>query len=271
MSANGRAAEIAYWEIRAVEIGLREGASWLAILPANLESLKGMLSVMPRHKKRKEDLLCQAGDSEQEQEAALAVWEQEIEAKARNIREELTRGNVRENEDSCIPSDLRFKRTREGNLYIGAGNILASIKEAAWFFTGNSGMKRSLGNRLYVSPGKVIVYRYEERNRIGLKMADGRIESHVPPATIMGSFGPRKKPATINFPEAVNYPASLHFYLHIHPDVRMEDIRQYLEIAAELGLQGMHAARQGQFNVHRFYEPYQETKKQILYHLLASS
>ncbi len=250
---DSRKPEIATWQILKVEIALRPGCHWEAILPCDQKSLEGMLKVMPFRKRQRDKFLEQAVNGQESQiavTAALVGWEKEIEVKAGRILEELTRGTRHQGQDSPIPCDRRFKRTRQGNLFVGAGNILAAIKEAAFFITGNPGMKRSLGNRLYISPGKVVICRYNEWGARGLlKKADGRIENHVPPTVVMGPTGPRRKPATISFPEIVEFPACLHFYLHIAPDTAVGDIEQYLEVGGELGLMGRHSGRVGQFNV----------------------
>ena len=286
-----------------VELALRPGSSWEAVLPANMASLKGMLSSNLHWKQKREALMQQFGvnqafslvqateralnamvaeaaelleekrqelqslneDLQARRENASNAFDAMVERAASGILEQLTA----DGKDSLIPSDMRFKRTRgkQGrNLYIGAGDILTALIEAAFFATDDAGLKRRLGNRLYLSPGKVVLYRFDHtgKTRLFLQKADGRRERHVPPGEPDPRMNFRRKPATINYPEVVNYPALLHFGLWMTPDVNPDDILRYLTIAGELGLYGYHSYRQGQFEVVKYHEAPDDYKSDMV-------
>lgn len=233
------------WNAWIVELALRPGSTWEALLPTNLDQLVGWLKSQPYHKKQ--------GTSEED---ILRI--------ARGILQELTLGTVHEGESSGLPSDMRFKRTREGNLYVGAGNILAAIREAAFYSTGNPGFQRSLPRRMLIRPGKVVIFRYEEESHVPLKRADGRSERHVPPGEPDPRMNWRRRPATIKFAERIDPPAFLRFRLWMSPDVDLEELGRWLVVAGELGLYGNHANRQGQFDVTGFRPlPMEAKQKEI--------
>ena len=98
-----------------IELTLRRGYSWEAMIPTTEENIFGWLWSMDYRKKLRQ------GMTEEEVEE----FDAQVHEKARNIREEVSRGSWHQGKDSPIPNDLRFKRTRPGHLYIGAGNILA--------------------------------------------------------------------------------------------------------------------------------------------------
>lgn len=221
------------WNAWIVQLALRPGNAWEAVLPVDLDQLVGWLRSQPYRKKHQ-------------------TSEEEILRMARGILQELTIGTVHEGESSGLPSDMRFKRTREGKLYIGAGDILTAIEEAAFFSTGNPGFQRSLPSRLFIRPGKVVIFRYEGESHVPLRKADGRSERHVPPGPPEARMGWKRRPATIKFAEKVDHPAFLQFRLWMSPDVDLEQLGRWLVVAGELGLYGNHANRQGQFTVTGF-------------------
>ena len=233
-----------------IELTLRLGYSWEAMIPTTEDQLFGWLRSMDYRKKLRADMT----------EAEIEMFDEEIHEKARNIREEVSRGSWHEGQDSPIPSDLRFKRTRPGHLYIGAGNILAMIQEVAWRDEDNPGIKRRLRTRAWITPGKVVFLRYREWTvgtmlRVGfapLKSADGRHQGHVPPEPPGPTNHFRGKPATLRFAERIDPPATLRFYLWTTEDVPEQKLMRWFAIAQEYGLGGARATGQGKFDVTRF-------------------
>lgn len=279
-----------------VELSLRQGRSWQGQVPVREDQLIGWLWTMGKWKKElfrvSEELKGQSywkklhqrmlhevspqdaeciEDATKEFElevkkAATARIQPIIQEKAQRILAEVTWGMFHEGQDSQIPSDVRFKRTREGNLFIGAGNLHGGLKEAAWRFTDNPGRKRWLGNdRLWTTPGKVVMYRLNGRfNRIPIKKADGRYTRHVPPE----SPGPqnffRGKPATIVYAERIDYPAFIHFWLWTDPEVQEEDLRVWWEIAGNRGIMGYRQMGDGQFDVLRFQRVSEDIEQKLI-------
>lgn len=226
-----------------VELALRSGKSWIGQTPATMKQLCGWLRAMPHRKKMREEMSVEDFD-------AL------IEEKARHILEEVTRGTKHFGQDSPLHADVRFKRTREGNLFIGAGNVLRVLKEAAQRWEDNNAKPRWLKMRLWTTPGKIVIFRKDEHNPrlyIPVKMPDGRVELHVPPERPGPGNMFRGKSATITFAERVDYPAYLRFYLWTTPEVTEDDLVLWLQIAEEQGLVGYRQRQQGQFMVTTFH------------------
>lgn len=233
-----------------IELTLRSGYSWEAMIPTTEEQLFGWLRSMEYRKKLRQKMT----------EKEIEEFDEEVHGKARNIREEVSRGSWHEDEDSPLPNDLRFKRTRNGHLYIGAGNILAMIREVAFRDEDNAGWLRRLKTRMWISPGKVVFLRYQEQAVRGIlrasfapiSCADGRHIGHLPPEPPGPANHFRGKPATIRWSERIDCPADLRFVLWTTSDVEEQSIMRWFAIAQEYGLGGARAAGQGKFNVARF-------------------
>jgi len=230
-------------ECYSIELALRPHRSWEGMVPANKEQLKGWFRSQ-QYRKRVRD---ERGMSEDE-------FERWVDEKAQHVLNEVTWGTGSYGSDSMLPADVRFKRTKRGNLYVGAGNLLAALEEAAWRHTDNPGKKRWLRNdRLWVSPGKVVLHRRNENGAtVPITRADGRHERNIPPEPPNQRNLFRGKPATIVFAERVDYPAQLPFYLWTAPDVYESDLLIWWEIAGERGIMGYRQMKQGQFDVTRF-------------------
>lgn len=238
-----------------VELALREGNCWEGVIPCNMKDLTGWLGSMPYRKQQLERALQEADGDLELEEVVRLEHQAQLEQKAQHVLNELTVGFAHAGQDSMIRPDYRFKRTNNGNLYIGAGNILAAIKEAAWFKDDNPGWKRRLQGKLYISPGKIVMYRYDEQTgkRVGITRADGRNQRQVPPEPPSPKNMFRGKPATLVFAERVRSPANLHFTLWTAPDVDGGLLESWLEIAGELGILKYRQQRQGQFNTVKFH------------------
>lgn len=247
-----------------VELAVREGNCWEGMIPCNIKDLTGWLRAMPFRKKQLENALHGVEDPAVE-EAIRAQHEAVILEKAQHILNEATLGSNHEGADSFLRPDYRFKRTSNGNLYIGAGNILAAINEAAWFHTDNPGMKRRLKGKLWVSPGKVVMYRYADTGkREFVTKADGRNQRQIPPEPPSPANMFRGKPSTLVFAECVRAPAFVHFTLWTDPEVDDEDLLQWLTIAGELGLMKNRQHRQGQFDTVKFHRATEELRQELV-------
>lgn len=225
-----------------VELVLRPGKSWIGQIPATMKQLCGLLSTMPHWKKLRAQMLAK------DCEALIAE-------KAHGILEEVTRGTRHFGQDSLLHGDVRFKRTRESNLFIGAGNVLRALKEAAQRWEDNNVKPRWLKTRLWTTPGKIVIFRKDENNpgfHIPIKMPDGRITLHIPPERPGPENMFRGKPATIKFAERVDYPAYIRFFLWTTPEVVEDDLALWWQIAEEQGLMGYRQRQQGQFTVTTF-------------------
>ncbi|MFY9484015.1 MAG: hypothetical protein WAP74_00115 [Patescibacteria group bacterium] len=248
---------------------LRDGSLWEASVPVNTRSLTGWFGAMPYEKKQLERALAGVQD-EAEQLRIVQDHHAHIADKAAKVLEETTRGFTHQDQDSMIPGDIRFKRTRNLSLFFGAGNILGAIKEAAWYQTDNPGTKRRLSGdppKLYLRPGKVVIFRphTDGYTRIPVTMADGRHERHSPPEAPGPKNMFRGKKATSVFAEYVGPPANLAFYLWVDPKAAsMEQLELWSRVAGDLGLGGYRQMRQGQFNVVTFEELGDDAKQRLL-------
>ena len=273
-----------------LELVLRPEKSWEGMIPARKDQLIGWFKSMPYWKKKRGDLceairqeprwqnlwrtlLASAVESVPENNAdaerlarensekeftALLIGEANrrlaprLEAKTEHVLEEVTQHMFHHGSDSMLPADLRFKRTRNDSLYMGAGNILSAIEESAQRLEDNPAKKRWLKSRLWITPGKVVMYRYLEgsgNTRFPIKIPDGRHERNIPPEPPNQRNFFRGKTATLVFAEKVDYPAYLHFFLWSAPEIHEIDLRQWLWVAGERGLGGYRQMRQGQFSV----------------------
>ncbi len=225
-----------------MELALRPGKSWLGQTPTTMGQICGWLSAMSHWKRLKEQMPAED-------------YNVRLEEKARGILEEVTRGTNHFGKDSPIHADVRFKRTREGNLFVGAGNVLRALKESAQVWEDNIAKSRWLKTRLWTTPGKIVIFRKDEEDPrifLPIKIPDGRIELHVPPEPPGPENMFRGKPATIKSAECVHYPAFLRFYLWTMPDVGEDDLVLWWQIAGEQGLVGYRQRQQGQFTVTNF-------------------
>lgn len=237
-----------------VELALRKGNCFEATIPCNLKDIIGWLGSMPFRKQQLERALREADGDPDLEEVVRLEFQDTLREKAQHVLNELTVGFAHPGEDSMLRPDYRFKRTRQGNLYIGAGNILAAISEAAWFQTDNPGIKRRLKGKLFLSPGKVVMYRPNGNgHRDWIKRADGRNQRQVPPDPPSPANMFRGKPSTLIFAECVRFPANLHFTLWTTPEVDGEQLENWLEVAGELGLLKYRQRRQGQFDLVKFH------------------
>ena len=260
-----------------VELGLREGKSWHGMLPVRRDHLVGKLANSSWRKKKLTDektryfkRLLIRGETTLRKEAEEAFQEEcgRIDAEYRRVSKEkaegilaqLTHGFLHQGMDSQIPGDLRFKRTREGNLYIGAASVLAGLQEAAWRLENNPGRKRFLQARMWVSPGKLPMYRRNRHgNAIFIKKADGRNERTVPPEAPGPQNMFRGKPSTILFPEIVTSPFGkpaervfIRFGLWADPEVTIDMLNRWWPVAGERGIMGYRQMKEGQFDVVKF-------------------
>lgn len=261
-----------------VELVLRRGYSWEAMIPTKEEHIFGWLRSMDyrknMRKKRRDEILAHArfvrgGElSDEETQDVLEKefdpeelrLDEELRKKARHILEEVTRGSWHEGKDSPIPNDFRFKRTRKGNLYTGAGNVLAMLGEVAFRDEDNQGIKRRLKSRTWITPGKLVFLRPKGYNARGggrntfipLTRADGRSERHIPPEPPSPANRFREKPATMKFAERIDPPAHLRFYLCATEDIMEDKLARWFKIAEEYGINGGRITGQGKFDVWRF-------------------
>jgi len=265
-----------------VELALREGKSWTAMLPARKDYLVGKLASSPWRKqelaKEKTALfasLLVAGETTLREDTQSAYdagcqqldekYKTEIEEKAEGILAQLTRGFVHEGKDSLIPGDMRFKRTANGNLFIGAASIAKCLKEAAWRLEDNPGRQRFLSSRLWISPGKLVMYRRDENDEpVFIKKADGRDERTVPPEPPGPQNMFRGKASTIIFAERVDAPVSIHFRLWTDPEVTMDMLNSWWPVAGERGIEGYRQMKQGQFDVIKFALAEDRQKQRLL-------
>ncbi len=265
-----------------VELALREGKSLIAMLPARKDYLVGKLASSPWRKqkiaKEKTALfasLLAAGETTLREGMQSAYddgcreidekYKAEVEEKAEGILAQLTRGFIHEGQDSLIPGDLRFKRTANGCLFIGAASIIKGLKEAAWRLEDNPGRQRFLGSRLWVSPGKLVMYRRDENGEPAfIKKADGRDERTVPPEAPNPQNMFRGKVSTIIFAERVDAPASIHFWLWTDSEVTMDMLNSWWPVAGERGIEGYRQMKQGQFDVVKFALAGDSQKQRLL-------
>lgn len=233
-----------------VELTLRQGYSWEAMIPTTEKNIFGWLRSMDHRKNMRKSMTTSEAE----------VFDKEIHEKARHVLEEVTRGSWHEGEDSPIPNDLCFKRTRKNNLCIGAGNVLAMLGEVAFRDEDNAGIKRRLRSRTWITPGKIVFLRPTSHNTQGdirnnftpITRPDGRHESYVPPEPPSLANRFREKPATMKFAERIDPPAHLRFYLCTTKDISEEKFARWFIIAQEYGLSGGRMIGQGKFDVRRF-------------------
>ena len=265
-----------------VEIALREGKSWQGMLPTRKDHLAGKLASSPWRKKelarQKTELfktLLIPGQTALHKEAQQE-FDQECERidkeytciseeKAKGILEQLTRGFMHEGMDSMIPGDLRFKRSAKGNLFIGAASVLAGLQEAAWRLEDNPGRKRFLRSRLWISPGKLVMYRRDKHGKpVFIQKADGRDERTIPPEAPGPQNMFRGKSSTIIFAERVDAPAYIHFWFWTDPEVEMDMLNRWWPVAGERGIMGYRQMKQGQFDVIKFTLASDSQKQRLL-------
>jgi len=269
-----------------VELALRPDKSWIAMLPARKDYLAGKLASAPWRKRElaKEktalfESLLAVGEMTLREEAQSAYddgcrlldeqYKTNAEEKAEGILAQLTRGFIHEGQDSLIPGDLRFKRTANGNLFIGAASIIKGLKEAAWHLEDNPGRQRFLSSRLWVSPGKLVMYRRDENGEPAfIKKADGRDERTVPPEAPGPQNMFRGKSSTIIFAERVtsevNASVLIHFWLWTDPEVTIEILNSWWPVAGERGIEGYRQMKQGQFDVIKFALATDSQKQRLL-------
>ncbi len=253
----------AFYQVR---LSLRRGNCWEANLPATLAQLIGWLRSRPY---RKTQLLRLLEDvrGQEDHDRIVTEFENGLVDKAQHILNEVTGGKLHAGEDSPLPNDSCFKRTRNCNLFIGAGNLIMAVKEAAWFSSANPGIKRRLFQRLWVAPGKVVIFREDGRGRrLPLLQADGRSQRQIPPEGPNPGNMFRAKPARLVFAERVNAPAYLSFIFCVDPErVSEADLRGWLTIAGELGIMGFHQERQGQFDIVNLHPALPQTVERLLH------
>ena len=263
-------------------MGLRDGKSWTAMLPARKDYLAGKLASSPWRKreivKEKTALfasLLVEGETTLSDEMASVYdagcrqiderYAAEAERKAEGILAQLTRGFAHEGRDSLIPGDLRFKRTAKGHLFIGAASVIKGLKEAAWRLEDNPGRQRFLGSRLWISPGKLVMYRRDaNREPAFISKADGRDERTVPPEAPGPQNMFRGKQSTIIFAERVDAPAFIHFWMWADPEVTAEMLNSWWPVAGERGIEGYRQMKQGQFDVLKFTLATDSQKQRLL-------
>lgn len=175
-------------------------------------------------------------------------WRAEISLKAEHIMDEVTSDGL----DSLLPSDYRFKTTRNGYVYCGAGNVKRMAKEAAYDVSGDVSIMRWLGERMWISPGKIV---YHEPLFYGgglryrpLTIGDvKRYESTIPPE----SRGPknlyRGKLATIFYSQRIPYPWHLRFCLWASSEIEERTLGVWFEVGGTHGLGGARSMEEGQF------------------------
>ena len=245
-----------------VQLALRPNRSWEGMVPANKAQLMGWLKAMPYRKKRLAEMI--ANIRYGSPEAAEEAFNAEVEKTAEHILQEVTWGFKSYGEDSRLHADVRFKRTKMSKLFIGAGNILAALEEAAWRYEDNPGRKRFIKSRAWITPGKVVLQRFQNGRWLFITQPDGRSERNVPPEPPAPHNFFRAKPATIVFAEKVDYPCCLSFWLWTDPEISGQDLSTWFTIAGERGLMRYRQMKQGQFDLDRLLLASPDTVRELL-------
>ncbi len=174
----------------------------------------------------------------------------EIAIKAEHIMDEVTSDGW----DSPLPSDYRFKMTRNGYPYCGGGNIKRMLKQSAYDQTGSVGIMQWLSSRFWVSPGKIVYHRPEfvggDLRYRPMTISDiERYESNIPPEPRSPQNFFRGKSATIFYAEKISYPCHLRFCLWTSSEIEERVLRVWFEVGGEQGLGGARQMQEGQFDL----------------------